>query len=123
MKILTWQNPGQLFVAQELINKVKLKCCGIKVRYNRASCYFWEITIDIETAPESHIIWFLFIYISIIFYRLRERYSKIGIICPSPAIRYPITSKQGIIFNSQMAPKHFTIVIINTMTLVSTKKS
>ena len=31
MKILTWQNPEQLFVAQELINKVKSKCCGIKV--------------------------------------------------------------------------------------------
>jgi hypothetical protein len=30
VKILTWQNPGQLFVAQELINKVKSKCCGIK---------------------------------------------------------------------------------------------
>ena len=30
MKILTWQNPEQLFVAQELINKVKSKCCGIK---------------------------------------------------------------------------------------------
>ena len=36
---LTWKNPGplgfaasrveELFVAQELINKVKLKCCGI----------------------------------------------------------------------------------------------
>ena len=26
---LTWQNPGQLFVAQELIKKVELKCCGI----------------------------------------------------------------------------------------------
>jgi hypothetical protein len=31
VKNLTWQNPGQLFVAQELIKKVKLKCCGIKV--------------------------------------------------------------------------------------------
>ena len=30
MKNLTWQNPEQLFVAQELINKVKSKCCGIK---------------------------------------------------------------------------------------------
>ena len=30
MKNLTWQNPGQLFVAQVLIKKVKLKCCGIK---------------------------------------------------------------------------------------------
>jgi len=29
---LTWQNPEQLFVAQELINKVKSKCCGIKVK-------------------------------------------------------------------------------------------
>jgi hypothetical protein len=33
VKNLTWQNPEQLFVAQELINKVKSKCCGIKV-YN-----------------------------------------------------------------------------------------
>ena len=31
MKNLTWQNPEQLFVAQVLINKVKSKCCGIKV--------------------------------------------------------------------------------------------
>ena len=30
MKNLTWQNPEQLFVAQVLIKKVKLKCCGIK---------------------------------------------------------------------------------------------
>ena len=30
MKNLIWQNPEQLFVAQELINKVKSKCCGIK---------------------------------------------------------------------------------------------
>ena len=35
MKNLTWQNPEQLFVAQELINKVKSKCCGIKDRYKR----------------------------------------------------------------------------------------
>ena len=34
MKNLTWQNPEQLFVAQELINKVKSKCCGIKVIYS-----------------------------------------------------------------------------------------
>ena len=33
MKNLTWQNPEQLFVAQELINKVKSKCCGIKDFY------------------------------------------------------------------------------------------
>ena len=41
MKNLTWQNPEllgfaachkqELFVAQVLINKVKSKCCGIKV--------------------------------------------------------------------------------------------
>ena len=34
MKNLTWQNPEQLFVAQELINKVKSKCCGIKENQN-----------------------------------------------------------------------------------------
>ena len=37
MKILTWQNPGQPFVAQELINKVKSKCCGIKVYVDRGA--------------------------------------------------------------------------------------
>ena len=35
MKNLTWQNPEQLFVAQELINKVKSKCCGIKVQVSK----------------------------------------------------------------------------------------
>ena len=30
MKNLTWQKHEQLYVAQELINKVKSKCCGIK---------------------------------------------------------------------------------------------
>ena len=35
MKNLTWQNPEQLFVAQELINKVKSKCCGIKEKVNK----------------------------------------------------------------------------------------
>ena len=34
MKNLTWQNPEQLFVAQKLIKKVKLKCCGIWVKNN-----------------------------------------------------------------------------------------
>ena len=46
MKNLTWQNPEQLFVAQELINKVKSKCCGIKALLNTseqmASDYFLE---------------------------------------------------------------------------------
>jgi len=37
VKNLTWQNPEQLFVAQELINKVKSKCCGIKVHVSRHS--------------------------------------------------------------------------------------
>ena len=39
MKNLTWQNPEQLFVAQELINKVKSKCCGIKVKEYGISLY------------------------------------------------------------------------------------
>ena len=40
MKFLTWQNPEQLFVAQELINKVKSKCCGIKERNTYAQLQF-----------------------------------------------------------------------------------
>ena len=34
VEFLKWQNPEQLFVAQELINKVKSKCCGIKDEIN-----------------------------------------------------------------------------------------
>ena len=51
---LTWQNPEplgfaasrveELFVAQALIKKVKLKCCGIKVLYNFLT--FRSIFID-----------------------------------------------------------------------------
>ena len=44
MKNLTWQNPEQLFVAQELINKVKSKCCGIKDNVN-GKIYFGELTL------------------------------------------------------------------------------
>jgi len=33
VKNLTWQNPEQLIVAQELIIKVKTLSCGIKVFY------------------------------------------------------------------------------------------
>ena len=52
MKNLTWQNPEQLFVAQELINKVKSKCCGIKesqiVLYgiDPADGYVWDASLD-----------------------------------------------------------------------------
>ena len=49
MKNLTRQNPEQLFVAQELINKVKSKCCGIKVKH--------KISFDLNngsgSTPES----------------------------------------------------------------------
>ena len=40
MKNLTWQNPEQLFVAQVLINKVKSKCCGIKVNETGLADFF-----------------------------------------------------------------------------------
>ncbi|MDD6894642.1 MAG: helix-turn-helix transcriptional regulator [Prevotellaceae bacterium] len=43
MKNLTWQNPEQLFVAQELINKVKSKCCGIKDEYRIDDEEQWTI--------------------------------------------------------------------------------
>ena len=50
MKNLTWQNPEQLFVAQELINKVKSKCCGIK-EYNDYFNIFLPNTLGIK--PED----------------------------------------------------------------------
>ena len=49
MKNLTWQNPEQLFVAQELINKVKSKCCGIKVI--KADCRFPLVLERIVLGP------------------------------------------------------------------------
>ena len=45
MKNLTWQNPGQLFVAQELIKIVKLKCCGIKVLENIKACDLSQVIV------------------------------------------------------------------------------
>ena len=50
MKNLTWQNPEQLFVAQELINKVKSKCCGIKGKliHDQRINDFAEISLGIK---------------------------------------------------------------------------
>ena len=47
MKNLTWQNPEQLFVAQELINKVKSKCCGIKA--NQKTFHNWTKEMGLMT--------------------------------------------------------------------------
>ena len=55
MKFLTWQNPEQLFVAQELINKVKSKCCGIKVVEKESVSPLKEgIQQQIEYVPEHN---------------------------------------------------------------------
>ena len=57
MKNLTWQNPEQLFVAQELINKVKSKCCGIKVYYycpRFYNTYIHRLHIHIPKPEENY---------------------------------------------------------------------
>ena len=56
MKNLTWQNPEplgfaasrveELFVAQVLIKKVKLKCCGIKVIFPSHPSYRNNLLFD-----------------------------------------------------------------------------
>ena len=51
MKNLTWQNPEQLFVAQVLINKVKSKCCGIKVYIKNKKMK--KIMLVFGTRPEA----------------------------------------------------------------------
>ena len=53
MKNLTWQNPEQLFVAQELINKVKSKCCGIKVRYKLYNMFIDKFSVTYKVTEEQ----------------------------------------------------------------------
>ena len=53
MKNLTWQNPEQLFVAQELINKVKSKCCGIKAKKEIEESIVLEVFTDTNDESES----------------------------------------------------------------------
>ena len=53
MKNLTWQNPEQLFVAQELINKVKSKCCGIKDKKENHQIFSKDIFQNISTQKEK----------------------------------------------------------------------
>ena len=49
MKNLTRQNPRQLIVAQELINKVKSKCCGIKDLMEIVGCeYLFLFAADLS---------------------------------------------------------------------------
>ena len=52
MKNLTWQNPEQLFVAQELINKVKSKCCGIKAYLNSD---YELISVDLKSTADVEV--------------------------------------------------------------------
>ena len=52
MKNLTWQNPEQLFVAQELINKVKSKCCGIKVHIDDFNLDYKKSLVDMLAKDE-----------------------------------------------------------------------
>ena len=54
MKNLTWQNPEQLFVAQELINKVKSKCCGIKENKETGKQDF-DISTHVNTNQKNKI--------------------------------------------------------------------
>ena len=70
MKNLTWQNPEQLFVAQELINKVKSKCCGIKDKkfsfrekkiypipkegMDKLEMLFWHLTTKVVDYSTNH---------------------------------------------------------------------
>ena len=61
MKNLTWQNPEQLFVAQELINKVKSKCCGIKDKINEhklsivdALCELTSKEVEVKNFNAAH---------------------------------------------------------------------
>ena len=60
MKNLTWQNPEQLFVAQELINKVKSKCCGIKdkVKYFR----LFASLLRFECESQCLLLWIVFCF-------------------------------------------------------------
>ena len=61
MKNLTWPNPEQLFVAQVLIKKVKLKCCGIwgyhlqkvEVSLDRFEFYPHDGAIDIHWCSDE----------------------------------------------------------------------
>jgi len=60
VKNLTWQNPGQLFVAQELIKIVKLKCCGIKGNYkvnglstSSSTTYTFKLTANNSNINDS----------------------------------------------------------------------
>ena len=53
MKNLTWQNPEQLFVAQELINKVKSKCCGIKDYNELTKDHSLEVIDFVDSTEED----------------------------------------------------------------------
>ncbi|MFS2929997.1 winged helix-turn-helix domain-containing protein, partial [Parabacteroides distasonis] len=49
------QNPEQLFVAQELINKVKSKCCGIKVLLEHKGYFIESDRLKEEIWPDGSV--------------------------------------------------------------------
>jgi len=74
VKNLTWQNPEQLFVAQELINKVKSKCCGIKEKVKKLRSV-WQLQSHVSYClygSKKHILEQMFQNASYPFYRFGD---------------------------------------------------
>ena len=87
----------------------------IKISHDIPSSDFGKIAVDIEFPPHSVIQHRFHLFISVTPDRFWESNRKIGVVHPGPTICNPVTGQQSIVFYPQIGPKHFSVVIINTM--------
>ena len=87
----------------------------IKISDDLASAYIREVFFHIEFAVSAPVIDFCFFLASVMSDRFGERHGKVGIVGTRPSVRDTIARDQRIVFNPDIRPKDFSVVIVDTV--------
>ena len=87
----------------------------LEIRNDLTASHLREVGVDREFSPESFVINFLHILVTIVTDRFRQRDGKISIVGTCPSIGNAITGQQSIVFHPDLRPKRLAVVIIDTM--------
>ena len=87
----------------------------VEISHHAASRYIREIMIAVKLAPETIVILRFPVNVSIILNRFGKRDGEVCIIRTCPTVGDTISCKQSVILHSQGGPKHFAIIVIQTM--------
>ena len=87
----------------------------IEISNDLASAYIRKVFFHIEFAVSTPVINFCFFLTSVMNDRFGERHGKVGIVGTRPSVRDTIACNQRIVFDPDIRPKDFSVVIVDTM--------